>query len=95
MTDKAVISMTRRHQTKLAQLSLRMSPEAARELGGMNFPEAYKYVFGMDLRERLNELIARYGKGEVTSELGIYGWETVEQFRDLLKRIEPDCKETV
>jgi len=62
-------------------------------MGGMNFPEAYRFVFDVDLRDRLRELVSTYGEGIVNTELTVYGWETAEQLRDLLKRIEPDYLE--
>ena len=74
-----------KHQKRIAKDTLKMTPAAARIMGGMTFPEAYKLVFNTDLVERLEELIAEYGDCQhLCWELQTYGWKTPQELQAAL-----------
>ena len=75
-----------KHQLNIARQTLRMTPAAARIMGGMDYATAYALVFKTPLRARLDSLIADYGDsagksyedGGVCWELSKYGYTPAE-----------------
>jgi len=80
----------KKHQKKIAESTLRMTPAAARVMGGMTYPEAYKLLFGQELKPRLEQLIAEYPNAEpnqLNTELCTYGWSGTFALKELLESI--------
>ena len=48
-----------KHQKAIAYKTLKMTPQMANIMGGMTFEEAYKIIFRIDLRNRIDEIIRK------------------------------------
>ena len=80
----------KKHQTEIAKDTLRMTPSGARIMGGMTHEEAYRFIFGAELKPRLIQLIADYPNCEprqLNTELCAYGWEGTKALTELLNSL--------
>jgi len=64
------------HQKRIAQQTLKYSLAGARIMGGMSYARAYRIVFGVNLRDRIEALQAEYPDPPAwfSWELGQYGY---------------------
>jgi hypothetical protein len=71
-----MLTVAERHQKQIARQTLKMTPAAARIMGGMTYAQAYKIIFGRDLAERAAELLRLYPEPcDLCFELNKYGWK--------------------
>lgn len=79
------MTVPEKHQRNIAYKTLKMNPVMARIMGGMDFEEAYKFIFGIDLKERLSQLIKDYpNAGGLCWELNEYGWNDPKELLNQL-----------
>ena len=82
------MNVAKTHQVKIAKSTLKMSIVGASIMGGMTHAEAYEIIFRQPLKDRLELLISEYPNAitprSVFTELDDYGWETVNDWKELL-----------
>ena len=81
-----MIDIAKKHQTKIAKQTLRMTPITANIMGGMTFEEAYEFIFNTELIPRLKQIVEEYQDSDtLVWELREYGWNSPMELLNLLK----------
>ena len=81
-----MIDIAKKHQTKIAKQTLRMTPATAAIMGGMTFEEAYQFIFNTELMPRLEQLVEEHQNSNTLAwELKTYGWSSPMELLNLLK----------
>ena len=81
-----MIDTAKKHQTKIAKKTLRMTPAMAMIFGGMTFEEAYQFIFNTELIPRLEQLVTEHQDSDTLIwELRKYGWPSPLELLKLLR----------